>query len=112
MNLSNIPPWAIGVAEIKYRGGTDLRPYYFIGEDDQYQRCTAKNTIHKFGGSNQDIDNMSIIVGNMPVDILPNNLCFGARWISPVTNKPVTALHFSSFIDCMRELYNRPLYRS
>ena len=27
------------------------------------------------------------------------NLCFGARWISPVTRKPVTALHFSSFVN-------------
>ena len=30
------------------------------------------------------------------------NLCFGARWISPVTNKPVTALHFSSFVNRVR----------
>lgn len=37
-----------------------------------------------------------------------NRYCFTARWISPETGKQVTAAHFSSFIDCISQIYNRP----
>lgn len=34
-----------------------------------------------------------------------NNYCFSAIWISPVTGKRCTALHFSSHLDCIKQLY-------
>lgn len=107
-SLSKSPEWATGLARIDYCGGLDLRPYYWVSKD-KYQRCTSKNTSRKFGGFNQYRDNMVIIEGTMTEEI-NMNLCFGAKWISPVTGKSVTALHFSSFVDSIRRLHNRPLY--
>lgn len=37
--------------------------------------------------------------------------CFGAKWVSPETNKKVTALHFSSYLDPIRKKHNLPLYK-
>lgn len=42
--------------------------------------------------------------------ITKTSLCFTAKWISPETGKPVTALHFSSFINCTRKLHRRELH--
>lgn len=36
-----------------------------------------------------------------------NSLCFTARWISPEINRKVTAIFFSGYIDCIRDLYGR-----
>tara|TARA_R110000850_G_scaffold274362_1_gene411769 strand:- start:93 stop:362 length:270 start_codon:yes stop_codon:yes gene_type:complete len=44
---------------------------------------------------------------NLNAYTLPNNLCFGATWLSPVTKKKVTALHFTSFVDCIRKVHGR-----
>ena len=41
---------------------------------------------------------------------MKNSLCFKARWISPVTGKEVTALHFSSFTNAIRAVYARPKF--
>ena len=100
-SLSESPEWATGLARIDYHGGLDLRPYYWVSKD-KYQRCTSKNTTRKFGGSNQHSDNMIIIKGTMTEEI-NMNLCFGAKWISPASGLPVTALHFSSFVDVVRK---------